>query len=145
MPTASIPGEAAFIRAARGLVVIRNVRLGLQDRETRVDALLDTGSVYCVIPEFIARQLSLRPSERLGAERVRGVLGYSATMDRHRLEYVRVGTAQAHGVNILVGEAVLGLLLLGMSFIGKFNTTLDRDEERVVFSPRIADREKLPY
>jgi hypothetical protein len=95
-----------------------------------------------VIPEFIARQLSLRPSERLGAERV---LGYSATMDRHRLEYVSVGTAQAYGVNILVGEAVLGLLLLGMSFIAKFNTTLDLDEERVVFRLRIADRERLPY
>jgi predicted aspartyl protease len=109
------------------------------------DALVDTGSAYCLIPEFIAQQLGLQPGERLGAERVQGVLGHSATMDRHRLEYVRAGSAQAYGVNILVGEAVLGLLLLGMSFIGKFNTTLDLDEDRVVFRPRIADRERTPY
>lgn len=58
-------------------------------------------------------------------------------MDRHRVDLLlRAGTAQAHDVDLLVGEAALGLMLLGMSFVGKFTTTLNLDEKRVVFRPR---------
>lgn len=125
---------------ARKLAVIRDVRLAAGDRVAPADALLDTGATYCVIPEEVADRLNFQPGERLGVERVQGVLGRAATMERYRLEYMRVGTAQVYGVDILVGEAVLGLMLLGMSFIGKFTTTLDLDAARVIFRPRATGR-----
>lgn len=125
---------------ARKLAVIRDVRLGATDREAPADALLDTGATYCVIPEAIADRLNSQPDKRLGIERVRGVLGRAATLERYRLEHVRAGTAQVYGVDVLVGEAVLGLMLLGMSFIDRFTTTLDLDAVRVIFRLRTADR-----
>lgn len=138
MARSPIPGEARIARAARSLIGIRNVELGFGGKTARADALLDTGATYCVIPDFVAEQLDLRESERAGTELVQAVLGRRSTMDRFRIDRMRAGTAQAHNVDILVGEAVLGLMLLGMSFIGKFTTTLDLDGKRVVFRPRTA-------
>lgn len=136
MARSPIPGEARIARAARNLIVIRNVELGFGDETARADALLDTGATYCVIPDFVAEQLDLRQSRKAGTEVVQAVLGRRSTMDRYRIDRMRAGTAQAHGVDILVGEAVLGLMLIGMSFIGNFTTTLDLDENRVLFRPR---------
>lgn len=140
MPPAPIPGEARIARVVRRLAVIRDVRLAAGDQQAPADALLDTGATYCVVLEEVADRLNFQPGERLGVERVQGVLGRVATMQRYRLENMRAGTAQVYGVDILVGEAVLGLMLLGMSFIGKFTTTLDLDAGRVIFRPRLTDR-----
>jgi|GEM_PF-6328008 predicted aspartyl protease len=136
MARSPIPGEAHIARAARNLIVIQNIELGFRGKTARADALLDTGATYCVIPDFVAEQLDLRESDKVGTEVVQAILGRRSTMDRHRIDRMRAGTAQAHDVDILVGEAVLGLMLLGMSFIGKFTTTLDLDEKRVLFRPR---------
>jgi predicted aspartyl protease len=131
-----IPGEAEIARAARNLIVIQNVELEFGGKVARADALLDTGATYCVIPDFVAEQLELHQSPKLGTEVIQAVLGRRSTMDRHRTNRMRAGTAQAHDVDVLVGEAVLGLMLIGMSFIGEFTTTLNLDEKRVVFRAR---------
>lgn len=62
-------------------------------------------------------------------------------MDRHRFEYIQVGAARAYGVDLLVGDALPGFMLLGMSFIENFATTLDLDTMRLVFRPRKANRQ----
>jgi hypothetical protein len=61
-------------------------------------------------------------------------------MDRHRLGSVRAGTARAYDVDVLAGDALAQFMLLGMSFIEKFTTTLDLDARRAVFRPRATDR-----
>ena len=58
-------------------------------------------------------------------------------MDRYVLEYVRAGSAQARNVSVLVSNTLPGnLMLLGMSFIERFQTTLELDASRVVFRSR---------
>lgn len=116
--------------------MLRNVELALEGRTARADALLDTGATYSVIPDFAARQLGLHQSRRIGTELVQTVLGRRSTMDRYRIDRMRVGTAQAYATDILVGEAVLGLMLIERSFIGRFTTTLDLDGRRILFRPR---------
>lgn len=61
---------------------IRDVVLAAGSREARADALLDTGSTYCVIPEEVAGRLNLRSDDRLGFARVQGVAGRTTTMER---------------------------------------------------------------
>lgn len=43
---------------------------------------------------------------------------------------------RAYGVDLLVGDALPGFMLVGMSFIERFQTTLDLDSERVLFRAR---------
>lgn len=59
-------------------------------------------------------------------------------MDLHELEYVRAGTAQVYQVSFCVGDLgpAFRFMLLGLSFIEQFTTTLDFDGQRVVFRAR---------
>lgn len=134
-----VPGEARFFRASDRLVLIQNVTLNSGTREVRVDAVLDTGATHCVIPRLEAERLGFAPDNRLGFYRVRGIGGI-IMMDRHRLDYVQAGAARAYDVSCLVGESPFDFMLLGMSFIERFTTTLDLDAMRVIFRPRTADR-----
>ena len=107
----------------------------MPDEEIRVEAVLDTGSTYRVISRPRAARLGLASENRLRADRVRGAGGVIA-MDRHRIEYVQAGTARAYDVDLLVGDVPPRLMLLGMSFIERFQTTLDLEAMRVLFRPR---------
>lgn len=89
MTPASVPGGAGLLRALDRLVLIQDVALHSGERETRVDAVLDTGATRCVIPHQEAERLGFAPENRLGFYRVRGVGGVIA-MDRHLLEFVQV-------------------------------------------------------
>lgn len=147
MAGAPVPGEAAVEspRSEGGLVLIRNVRLGMMEAEQRLDAVLDTGATYCVVPTRAARLLGCNPGNRLGSEAVQGVVG-RAEMDVHNLEYLRAGTAQAYRVRFLVGDIggpLSRFALLGLSFLRDFNVTLDFDRGRVLFRGR--DEEALRY
>jgi gag-polyprotein putative aspartyl protease len=139
-----VPGEARVVRALRRLVLIQDIKLGFGSREARRDAIFDTSSTHCMITKALANRLNLHPGERIGAERVQGVSGRAILLDRYLLEYVRAGTAQAWDVDILVGGTAPGnFMLLGMSFIEKFQTTLHLDEMRVVF--RLRSKEYIAY
>lgn len=107
-----------------------------------MEAILDTGSTHCMIPRLQATLLGFSLENRLGAQRIQGVGESIIIMDRHRFEYVQVGTTRAYGVDLLVGDAIPGFMLLGMSFIEKFTITLDLDAMSMVFRPREANRSR---
>ena len=102
-----------------------------------LDAVLDTGANYCMVPESHATLLGFHSGNRLGVERVNAVGGGKLVLNRHSLERVRVGDAQAPHVQFLVGS--IGpdwslYALLGMSFLERFaSTTVDLVGGRVVF------------
>lgn len=118
-------------------MLVRNVTLGTPTTEQHLDALIDTGATYCIVPPSIARVLGFNSGNRIGTEKT-NIVGSQVEMDVHRLEYVRVGSAKAWSVMFAVYNAVprTRYMLVGLSFIGKFRTTFDFDEERVVFRSR---------
>lgn len=142
-----IPGEAAFesSRNAGDLLIVRNVRLGVLNAGQRLDAVLDTGATDCIVPTRVARLLGFDHDNRMGWRVVRG-LGGSSRMNVHALEYLRVGTAQAHRVRFLAGDIpppFSRFMLLGLSFLKDFNVTLDFDNGRAVFRGRDEDKVQL--
>lgn len=131
-----VPGEARVGAALGRLPKVRDVALATLDEEVRIEAILDTGATHCVIPRLQATFLGFSSENRLGTHRIRGVGGFVTAMDRHRFEYVQVGTARAYDMDLLIGDALPGFMLLGMSFIERFTTTLDLDAGRVIFRTR---------
>ena len=98
-----IPGKVSIDSeaAAGSVLLVRKVALGVMGGEQYVDALVDTGSTYCIVPRRMANLLGFNKGNRLGTKRV-SVVGGWRTMDRHRVERIRVGTARVHSVPILV-------------------------------------------
>jgi predicted aspartyl protease len=135
MRRAPVPGEAALDPAVSSLAVLRNVALGVVGGQQRVDAVLDTGATYCVVPVRVSGLLGFGPENRLGEVDLT-VVGGRKRFDRHALEYVRVGTATVYRVEFLAGDVgprYSPLMLLGLSFISNFTTTLDWKGRRVLF------------
>ena len=135
-----IPGRVVIdsAAAAKSVVLVRKVALGVMGGEQYVDALVDTGSTYCVVPRRMARLLGFNKDNRLGTEQV-SVVGGWRRMDRHRLERIRVGTARVHGVPILVDQMGAGfnpVMLLGLAFLQRFNVTIDFDRNEILFRTR---------
>jgi predicted aspartyl protease len=120
------------------MAVVQNVTLGTLTDEIHLDAVIDTGSTLCVVPPIFARQLGFDPSNRLDGGPVRVIGGGTVQMDRHRLEWVRVGSAMAYDVDIGVQNTFAGSrqMLVGLTFIKQFRTTFDFDEGRVLFRAR---------
>ena len=120
----------------KSMVVVRNVALGLLDRELRMDAMIDSGATFCVVPPSVAHILGFNYSNRISAQRV-NVVGGQVMMDIHTLEYLRVGTAQVHHVRFGVCGTGPGsrFMLVGLSFMQHFRTTLDLHGVRVLFRP----------
>jgi predicted aspartyl protease len=132
-----VPGEAPLLSRVRTKAVVQNVTLGTLTDEIHLDAVIDTGSTLCVVPIF-ARQLGFNSSNRLEGGLVRVIGGGTVQMDKHRLERVRVGSAMAYDVEIGVQNTFAGSrqMLVGLTFIKQFRTTLDFDEGRVLFRAR---------
>lgn len=136
MPVPSVPGEARLDPHRKTLAVVQGVSLGVMNGEQRIDAVLDTGATYCVVPTDVALLLGFNKQNRLGTRPV-NVVGGVKNMDLHTMEYMRVGTATAYRVDFLVSDINRQnrlLMLLGLSFLRRFAaTTLDLDGGRVVF------------
>ena len=137
MRRSPVPGEAPLLSRVRTMAVVQNVTLGTLTDEIHLDAVIDTGSTLCVVPIF-ARQLGFNSSNRLEGGLVRVIGGGTVQMDKHRLERVRVGSAMAYDVEIGVQNTFAGSrqMLVGLTFIKQFRTTLDFDEGRVLFRAR---------
>ncbi len=103
MARSPVPGEAKIGRAFGNLLVAYDVIFYANEQNTRADAILDTGSTFCVISQDIADRLDLRKEDRRGTQRNMIVGGRIALMDRHRLSSIRIGTARAYDVDCLVG------------------------------------------
>jgi predicted aspartyl protease len=139
VPPISVPGKASIEPSpgAKSVVLIRNTVLGVSPKELHVDAILDTGATHCIVSPHIAKLLGFHKGNRLGVERTSVVGGGERKLDRHRLEYVRVGTAKAYNVGLLVadlGPTYKFALLIGLSFIKQFtSTTVNFDTSEVFF------------
>ncbi len=88
--------------------MVQNVALGTFSGAVHVDAVIDTGSTFCVVPPIFARLLGFAYSNRLEGRRVNVIGGGSVEMDIHRLEWVRVGSARAFDVMMGVAESFGG-------------------------------------
>lgn len=124
-------------------MIIRKVTLSTVSEKIHVDAILDTGATHCIVQPNVAKLLGLHGSNRLGVQRYNVVGGGKRFSDRHCLEHVKVGTARAHRVSVLVedfGPEYRFFILLGLSFIRKFMLTVNLDENLVVFRSRKANR-----
>lgn len=135
-----IPGKVGIDPAAtaKSALLVRKVALGVIGGEQYVDALVDTGSTYCIVPRRMANLLGFNKGNRLGTKRV-SVVGGWRTMDRHLVERIRVGTARVHRVPILVDQMGAGfspVMLLGLAFLQKFNVTIDFDRNEILFRAR---------
>ena len=143
--TTPIPGRASIESdpGARALVIIRNVTLGTTTDKFNVDAILDTGSTHCVVPPNVAKILGFHRGNRSGVQRTNVVGGGQKVLDRHLLDYMRVGTARAQRVSFIVAEFGSNFrffMLLGLSFISKFMLTVNFDENLSLFRSRKANR-----
>lgn len=123
----------------KNIVMVRNVTLGTLTGEVHLDAVIDTGATYCVVPPSIARVLGFDSSNRLWRRTI-DVVGGHVEMDMHRLEYVQVGSAKAYSV--MFGSHDIfprsRNMLVGLSFIKEFRTTFDFHDNRVLFRSRIS-------
>ena len=117
--------------------MVRNVTLGTLTTEQHLDALIDTGATFCIIPPSTARVFRFNSGNRIRTETIY-VVGGQVEMDVHQLEYLKVGSARAWSVMVAVYNAVprTRFMLVGLSFISKFRTTFDFDEKRVLFRSR---------
>ena len=140
-PTTPIPGRAPIDShpGARALVIIRNVTLGTVSDKLHVDAVLDTGSTHCIVPPSVAKLLGYHRGNRLGAQGTNVVGGGQRLLDRHSLDYVKVGTARANRISFLVAEFGTDyrfFMLLGLSFIRKFMLTVNFEDNLILFRSR---------
>jgi len=140
VPPAPVPGEASIESSprTRSVVMIRNVALGTISDEIHVDAILDTGATHCIVPPSLADTLGFHSGNRLGVVTTHAV-GGARRADRHCLEYVKAGTARANRISFLIdelGPAYRFVALLGLTFIKNFTTTVNFDENRVLFRSR---------
>jgi len=138
MPSLPVPGKATIDSSpgAKSVVFIRNISLGAGSKQLHTDAVLDTGATHCIVSPDVAKLLGFNKGNRLGAETIH-VVGGRQRLDRHRLDYVKVGTARAYGVSLRVAElgpAYKFALLIGLSFIKQFTTTtVNFDANQVLF------------
>lgn len=142
MPRSPVPGEAPLDPAAVSkIALVRNVTFGTLTTEQHLDAMIDTGATHCIVPPSIARALGFHSSDRIGTEPT-STVGGQVLMDLHRIEYLRVGSAKAYRVVFAVHNTIPGTrwMIVGLSFIRKFTTTVDFDENRVLFRSRAVDR-----
>ena len=141
MPRSPVPGEAPLVpRYLPNAPIVHNVTLGTLTNEIHVDATIDTRSTICVVPRSIARALGFHSGNRLRKRSV-NVVGSQVEMDIHRLEYVKVGSAKVYSVFFGAHNTFPNsrMMLVGLSFMGKFaTTTFDFDERRVLFRSRNA-------
>jgi predicted aspartyl protease len=142
VPQSPVPGEARLDPvAASKIVMVRNVALGTLTNEQHLDAMIDTGATHCIVPPSVARVLGFHSGKPIRREMVK-VVGGQVEMDMYLLGYLKVGSAKAYRVVFGVYNAVPGFryILVGLSFIKQFRTTLDFDGNRILFRSRQANR-----
>ena len=109
MPRSPVPGEAPLDPVGVSkIALVRNVTLGTLTNEQHMDAMIDTGSTYCIVAPSIARALGFHSSDRIGEEPTHHTIGGRVLMDLYRLEYLKVGSAKAYRVTFGVHTTVPG-------------------------------------
>jgi aspartyl protease family protein len=125
--------ELANVTVAGGEVVLKRGPDGHYRAPGRIDGqavefLVDTGATVVAVPEGLARRLGLKPG---AAQRVHTANG-DAVAYATRLAEVNLGGAQAANVAAHIVPGMTGdEVLLGMSFLARYEIAMRGDEMRI--------------
>lgn len=90
----------------------------------KVNVLVDTGATGVAISQRVADQLNLKSLSAIRTNTANGEsIGYMV-----RLSTVKVGGVQANDVGAMIAPTLDGDVLLGMSFLGRMDVRLFRNE-----------------
>ena len=90
----------------------------------KVNVLIDTGATGVAISQRVADKLGLKSIEAIRTETANGdSVGYMV-----RLESVKVGGVEAHNVSAMIAPGLDGDVLLGMSYLGRMDVRLFKNE-----------------
>lgn len=135
--TIALGGYASRTQSARDSVTLHADTRGHYVAQGQINGgsvrmLVDTGATLIALPATEAR--------RLGIDYKNGRIGYVNTANGTvpaymvRLDRVKVGDIEIHGVDAVVQEQGLPIILLGMSFLNR--TEMRREGERMVLTKR---------
>jgi len=90
----------------------------------KVNVLIDTGATGVAISQRVADKLGLKSIEAIRIETANGdSVGYMV-----RLESVKVGGVEAQNVSAMIAPGLDGDALLGMSYLGRMDVRLYKNE-----------------
>ena len=90
----------------------------------KVNVLIDTGATGVAISQRVADKLGLKSIEAIRTETANGdSVGYMV-----RLESVKVGGVEAQNVAAMIAPGLDGDVLLGMSYLGRMDVRLFKNE-----------------
>ena len=90
----------------------------------KVDVLIDTGATGVAISQAIADKLGLKSIDAVRTNTANGdSIGYMV-----RLNSVKVGGVEAHNVAAMIAPGLDGDVLLGMSYLGRMDVRLYKNE-----------------
>ncbi len=90
----------------------------------KVNVLIDTGATGVAISQRVADKLGLKSIEAIRTETANGdSVGYMV-----RLESVKVGGVEAQNVSAMIAPGLDGDALLGMSYLGRMDVRLFKNE-----------------
>ena len=135
----SLPQEAVLIPMA-GHMLVDTVLNGT----VKARLLVDTGSTFTFLSPTIAQQLGILDQNTGRTAQVLMSDGRKETMMVTSLESVKVGTAEAHGVQVAVlpGSSEKNSLsdgLLGVSFLSRFNFKIDYQKNKLILERNGSD------
>lgn len=112
--------------------LVRAILVGPSGVRRTESLIVDTGATDVVLPHSMSRQL--------GFQQVQLRDGWSQTANgrvrtkRGVISSLQVGQFEAENVtvNFVEDEALGGVMLLGMSFLGRFQVTIDDENDRLV-------------
>jgi clan AA aspartic protease (TIGR02281 family) len=129
-PPLSEPGMVKMTPTKPGGTVVVEAML---NRRLTVPMLLDTGADFTVVTKQVARDLRLSSPDHLPKVEFK-TAGGAVRFPIATLQSLRVGTAEAHDVDVAIdidGHMPVGLL--GMTFLRHFKVTVDQQQGRVKF------------
>lgn len=97
-----------------------------------VQFLVDTGATYVALGEAEAERIGLKYKD--GKRGVMNTANGQVVVHLVRLDLVRVGDVQVYGVDAVVMPAALGTVLLGNSFLTRFQ--MKRENDRMTLDRR---------
>ena len=92
--------------------------------DQKVNVLIDTGATGVAISQHVADKLELKSIEAIRTETANGSsVGYMV-----RLQSVKVGGVEAQNVAAMIAPGLDGDVLLGMSYLGRMDVRLYKNE-----------------
>ncbi len=129
-PPLSMPGMVKMTPTKPGGTVVVEAML---NRRLTVPMLLDTGADFTVVTKQVARDLRLSSPDHVPKLEFK-TAGGAVRFPIATLQSLRVGTAEAHDVDVAIdidGHMPVGLL--GMTFLRHFKVIVDQQQGQVKF------------